>query len=161
MTSALVALAEDDVDAAVRSFAAGLEEARGPVEVDDIVFETELFMDVFDSGGPPSAECRQTFRRAIAEAARTRKTAIKRDPPDADKELAAALEELDEGPPEVPATALLALAARRHAAAGRAGEACDCYERLRGSPFEPEATIALGGKPHATGVKEIAAARSS
>lgn len=161
VTSALVALAEDDVEAAVRSFAAGLEEARSPAEVDDIVFETELFMDVFDSGGPPSPECRQTFRRAIAEAADTSKLGIERDPPDADQELAAALGELDEGPPEIPATALFALAARRHAAAGRAGQARDCYKRLRGSPFEPEASIALGGKPpQDEGVKKIAAARS-
>ena len=161
VTSALGALAEDDVDAAARDFKAGLEAATTAVEVDDIVFETKLFVHVFDPTGPPSAECRQTLQGAIDEAADRRKKAIERDPPDADKELAAALEELEGGPPEVPATALLALAARRHAAAGRVQEARECYERLRGSPFEPEATIALGPTPPPdSGVEAIAALRS-
>src|SRR5262249_22713296 len=58
-------------------------------------------------------------------------------------ELEQALDEFSDDSFDTPAVALLALAARRDASAGRHASALARYERLRGTRFEPETTIAL------------------
>jgi len=142
VTRALRALADDDVKAPAQSLEEAVRVATSTVEVDDVVFEITLAMRSLGPGGRPSARKRALLaetEHAVAE----HKEWLERNPPTADAELDAALAELEDGSLEVPAVALVALAARRDAAAGRADRAWERYERLRESRFEPEATIVL------------------
>lgn len=64
--------------------------------------------------------------------------------PTADEELRLGLERVTDDPLPESRTALLAIAARRAASAKRWAEAIERYEGLVGTPFQPEAEIALG-----------------
>jgi tetratricopeptide (TPR) repeat protein len=142
-TRALQALANDDVKAAARSLEQAVGVATSIVEVDAVAFETTLAMRALGLG-EWSAARKRALHAEMEHAVAGRKERLERNPPTADTELGAALAEVGEGTLDVRATALLALAARRDAAAGHADRARERYERLRGSPFEPEALIALG-----------------
>jgi tetratricopeptide (TPR) repeat protein len=141
-TAALQAVAAGDSKAAARRIGEAIRLASSAVEIDDIVFETTLAMRAIAAGGA-EAEREHELLETTKETVLERKAELERDPPTADSELEGALAELPEGPLDMPAVALLALAGRRDAAAGRHDVALGRYEQLRGTRFEPEATIAF------------------
>jgi len=143
MTTALEALADDDMEAGAQRLEEAVRWATSPVEVDDLVFETTLAMHALGRAQERVADRERALVEATKNAVAEHKARLERNPPTGDSELDAALAEQGEAPLEVQGTALLAVAARRDAAAGRVERAVQRYERLRGSRFEPEATIAL------------------
>ena len=143
MTAALQAIADEDMSAAAERLREAIGLASSAVEVDDIVFETKLAMRAIRADGEQAVADRERMLvEAAAETVAERKAELERDPPSPDSEVESALKEV-EGRLDTPALALLALAARRDAAAGRHDAAKRRYEQLRGTRFEPEAEIAL------------------
>jgi tetratricopeptide (TPR) repeat protein len=141
MTAALQAIADEDMSAAAGRLREAIRLASSAVEVDDIVFETKLAMRAIRADGEQAvADRERTLVESTAEAVAERKAELERDPPTGDSELERALKEVD-GRHDTPELALLALAARREATAGRHDAAKRGYERLRGTRFEPEAEI--------------------
>jgi tetratricopeptide (TPR) repeat protein len=144
MTAAIQAVAEGDLEVAVRRLDEAIRLAASVVEVDDVVFETTLAMRVVEADGEEAVVDRERkLLEATNEIVAERKAELERDPLTADAELERALARLTEGQLDVPAVALFALAARRDAAAGRHEAAWRRYEQLHGTEFEPEATIAF------------------
>jgi tetratricopeptide (TPR) repeat protein len=143
MTAALEALANDDLDGAASSVDEAIRLASSAVEADDLVFELMLTMTALPRDERWISGCSRALSEVAEKAAADQKAQLELNPPTADSELDKALAQLGEQPLGVARTALLALAARRDAAAGRPERALERYELLRGSRFEPEATIAL------------------
>ena len=143
MTAALEALAHDDLDGAASRVDQAIRMAGSAVEVDDLVFELMLSMSALQRDEKWVSGCRRALTEVTEKAVTDQKAQLELNPPSADSELESALAQLDEQPLDVPRTALLALAARRDATAGRSERAVERYELLRGSRFEPEAAIAL------------------
>jgi tetratricopeptide (TPR) repeat protein len=139
MIAALLAVAKGDAREATGLAERSIAEARSAVEVDDRIFETTLMLPVV--GG--RAEQEAALRHALETAAAARKRELERDPPTADTELEAALADIGSGELGIHDVAMLAVAACRDAASGRAEQAAQRYEQLLGSSFEPEATLAL------------------
>ncbi len=144
MTAALLAVATRDAEAATQTLEEAMRLASSPVEIDDVVFETTLAMRAIATDGAEAvADRERELVEATKDIAAEHKVQLERDPPTADAELESALAQLPQGPVEIPAIALLAVAARRDAAAGRHDVARGRYEQLRETRFEPEATIAF------------------
>jgi tetratricopeptide (TPR) repeat protein len=143
LTAALQAIADEDMSAAAERLREAIGLASSAVEVDDIVFETKLAMRAIRADGEQAvADRERTLVEAAAETVAERKAELERDPPTPDSEVESALKEV-EGRLDTSGLALLALAARRDATAGRHDAAKRRYEQLRGTRFEPEAEIAL------------------
>jgi tetratricopeptide (TPR) repeat protein len=142
MTAALQALADEDLEGASARLDEAIRHATSAVEVDDIVFETVLAMRVLD-GGTPGPHRMDEVSAGVRDAITQQKLWLEGHPPTPDGELEAAVAAVEGRPLDVQATALLAMAARREAAAGNVAQAVQRYEQLQGSPLEPEATIAL------------------
>jgi uncharacterized protein HemY len=143
LTAALEALANDDLDGAASRVDQAIRMATSAVEVDDLVFELMLTMSALQREECWVSGCRRALTAAMEKAVADQKEQLELNPPSADSELENALAQPDEQPLGVRHTALHALAARRDATAGRVERAVEHYELLRGSLFEPEATIAL------------------
>ena len=144
MTRAIEALAEDAPDDAARMLDEAVRLCSSAVAVDDVLYETMLAMRALVRGENWAAEHERMLREAIAETVASHLEALAKEPPTADAELERALADVPpRGPVSDAQTALFAVAARRHRAAGRHDEATRIYERLRGSRFEPEAAMGL------------------
>ena len=143
MTAAQLAMALGDSETAARTLDEAIQLASSSVEVDDIVFETGLAAQALEANGEEAAAGRKRVIEATEDIVAARNAELERNPPSADSELELALAELPVGSVDSPAVALLALAARREASAGRHAAALERYQRLKGTRFEPEATIAL------------------
>ena len=144
--AALAALAGDDLAQAEAVLAEAVEGARSMMQVEDIVRETRLRAGAVGDGDL-MAERERILTRIETDVVPRRRQTLEADRPSADNELKAALEKYDRGATgpdlDVAAIALLAVASRRQARNGLLDDAIDGYERLRGSDFEPEATLAL------------------
>jgi tetratricopeptide (TPR) repeat protein len=144
MARAIEALAEDAPDDAARRLDEAVRLCSSAVAVDDVLYETMLGMRALARGEDWVADRERMLGETIAETVASHLAALSKDPPTADAELERALADVPpRGPLTDAQTALLAVAARRHRAAGRHDEAARIYERLRGSRFEPEAVMGL------------------
>ena len=155
MTLALAALAGGDLEKATRMLDEAIRLTTSAVEADDVVFETILASHAIDRLAAAA-----DLEHAVQERLRTHKAWLERDPPTADAEIESALVELGDGPLDLPLTALLALAARRDSAAGRAERALERYGRLLGSSFEPEASLALERERRDSAAESLVSARA-
>lgn len=148
VTEALIAAADGHTRAAAGHLADAVELAASAVEVDDLVFEALLTLRVIDAPGRLDARDRDhELHEATKDVVANRKATLERHPVTPDSELDEALAGVTSATPGVAGVALVAVAARRDAAAGRHEAARERYESLRGSPFEPEASIALERQP--------------
>lgn len=144
MTSALEALAGDDLEGSARRLEEAIRRATSPVEVDDLMFEAMLTVGALQRDADWIVRARRALADATEDIAARRRAELEDDPPTADSELRQALAEAGAAP-SAARTALLAVAARRDAVAGRLDQARERYGALRGSRFEPEAGLALDG----------------
>ena len=144
MTAAIAALAGDDLEYAVHLLEQSIGLCTSEVQIEDVLFETVLMLRALDRGEEWREATEQFLRRAVAPVSAQQVELLARHPPTADDELEAALARCADGDAsEVEETALLAVAARRHATAGRVTQAVEAYQRLQGSSFEPEASVGL------------------
>jgi tetratricopeptide (TPR) repeat protein len=142
IAAALDALVDDNFAGAIELLGEAIREATSAVEVDDVLFETVLAARGLRQDARAS-ERERDLSEALRERIRDHKAWLEDHPPTPDAELDAALAALGEREVDVEVTAIMAIAARRDLAAGRTSQAVRRYEALRGSPLEPEATIAL------------------
>lgn len=160
MTRAIAALAADELELALHLLEEAIRLARSAVEIDDVLYETLLTLRALGRPDEWAVETQEVLRQAVAAAVERQVESLAENPPTPDNELEAALTQLQpERPLDVERTALLALAARRHTAAGRVAEAVSAYQTLRGSTFEPEAKIALDRIGELAGANEAPAPR--
>jgi tetratricopeptide (TPR) repeat protein len=155
---AFLALARDDLDRGEELLREAVALTRNERDLDDLLGNVPLRLAA--APGDEAGRRRRTavVERVAAEDAQTRRALLAaRGTPTADSELAESMSGRPDGPGDVSDVGVRAIAARRLADRGDADGAADGYERLLGSQFEPEATMALARTLRTTA--EAAAAR--
>lgn len=140
---AFAAMAKRDYEKARDALTRATDQAASRVELEDLVWEAGARIALLD--GDPSAAA-QVVADVAEGTVRKRTRWLEDNRPTPDSELAAALEQHADAESAVPGlieVALQAVRGRRALQRGRIAEAIESYERILGSAFEPETTIAL------------------